>query len=112
MNCSGAGSDAVAATMTVYSSAPVWRSRSTTDANAGDAAGALDHVALADGLVLAEERDADVVLLEVEHHAADVMGELHQLARHRAREAIDARDAVAGGEHGAGLLHRHLLVVL
>ena len=30
----------------------------------------------------------------------------------RAGEAVDARDAVAGGEHGAGLGDRDLLVVV
>ncbi len=49
---------------------------------------------------LAEERDADVVLLEVEHHALDLVAaralELEQLAGHRAGQAVDAGDAVTG----------------
>src|SRR6185295_716984 len=77
------------------------------DRNLDDAAGALDQVALAHRLVLAEQRDADVVLLEVQHHAADLLAaaalELEQLAGHRPREPVDARDAVARGQHAAGL---------
>ena len=38
--------------------------------------------------------------------------ELEELAGHGARQAVDARDAVAGGEHGAGLRDRDLLVVV
>ena len=64
-----------------------------------------------DRLEVAEERDADVVLLEVEHQPDDAAAaELEQLAGHRAGEAVDAGDAVAGREHGAGLGDRDLLV--
>ena len=52
---------------------------------------------------VAEDRDADVVLLEVEHQAEEAARELDELAGHRAFEAVDARDAVADREHGAGL---------
>src|SRR5262249_14500583 len=69
---------------------------------------------LADRLVVAEERHADVVLLEVEDHAghglAAMPAELHQLSRHRARQAVDAGDPVAAAEDGAGLEHRDLLI--
>ena len=82
------------------------------DRDRGDLAGALDLIVLADLLVLAEERDADVVLFEVEDDAADVVRELEQLAGHGAGQAVDARDAVTDGEHGAGLDDRDLLVVL
>ena len=85
------------------------------DRHLDDAARALDGVAFADRLELAEDRDADVVLLEVEHHAAESRRrrlELEQLAGHRAREAVDAGDAVADGQHGAGLGDRDLLVVV
>ena len=57
-----------------------------------------------DLLEVAEERDADVVLFEVQHQADDAaVAEVEQLAGHRAVEAVDAGDAVAGLEHGAGL---------
>jgi hypothetical protein len=68
-----------------------------------DAPGALDRVALFDGRRVAEERDADVVGLEVEHQPDQVAGELDQLAGHRALEAVNARDAVADVQHGARL---------
>ena len=82
------------------------------DRDRGDLAGALDLVVLADLLVLAEERDADVVFFEVEDDALDVVRELEELTGHGAGEAVDARDAVADGEHGAGLDDRDLLIVL
>ena len=55
---------------------------------------------------------AHVVLLEVQHEAEEALRSRrwpsdptnsHQLAGHRAGEAVDARDAVADGEHGARL---------
>ncbi len=75
-----------------------------------DLARALDGVALADVLEVAEERDADVVLLEVEHEAHDVVPEVEQLAGHGRLEAVHARDAVAGLEHGARLADGDLLI--
>ena len=44
------------------------------DGDLGDPAGALDLVAFLDGLRVAEERDADVVLFEVQHQAVDRCG--------------------------------------
>src|SRR5262249_47524532 len=82
------------------------------DGHGRDAARALDLIALADLLVVTEERDADVVLLEVEHDALHVVGALEHLAGNGAREAIDAGDAVAGGEHRAGLHDGDPLIVL
>src|SRR5262249_17970843 len=64
------------------------------DGHAHDLAGAPNLVALADGLVVAEEGDADVVLLEVQDHPHDVVAavaaKLEELAGHRARQAVDA----------------------
>ena len=50
------------------------------DRHLGDAAGAPDLVAFLDGLLLAEDGGADVVLLEVQHDAVDAVRELDQLA--------------------------------
>ena len=75
------------------------------DRGVGYPAGALDDVALAQLRVLAEEHDADVVLLEVEHHSHELVRELEQLPGHRVVEAVDAGDAVADREDGAGLHH-------
>ena len=50
------------------------------DRHLGDAAGALDLVALLDVLRVADDGDADVVLFEVEHEARDAVRELEQLA--------------------------------
>src|SRR5439155_25242917 len=81
------------------------------DWHVGDAAGALDDVALAQLLVLAHQRHADGVFLEVEDQAHEVVGELDQLAGHHALEAVDTGDAVPGGEDGAGLAHLDLLAI-
>src|SRR4030095_5091521 len=72
--------------------------------NLGDPVGALDRVAFLDRAVLAEQHGADLVLLEVEHHADDIARELQQLAGHRLLEAVHARDAVADLDHAADLL--------
>ena len=53
--------------------------------------------------VLAHEHGAHRVLFQVQGDAHDAVGQLEQLARHAALEAVDARDAVAHGEHGADL---------
>ena len=63
----------------------------------------LTDVALLDLLPLAEERGADVVLLEVEREAGDAVLELEHLQRDGGLEAVDAGDAVADLEHGADL---------
>ena len=73
------------------------------DGDADDSAGALHRVALADALPVAEERDADVVLLEVEGDAGDVGPEVEHLAGDTVLEPVDAGDAVADLEHGADL---------
>jgi hypothetical protein len=51
------------------------------DRHVDDRAGALDDVAFLDVAVLAEQHDADVVVLEIERHAHEPAGEFHQLAR-------------------------------
>ena len=73
------------------------------DRHVDDGAGALDGVAFADGAVVAEDHDADIVALEVERHALDAAGELDHLAGLDVVEAIDAGDAVADREHLADL---------
>ena len=73
------------------------------DGDAGDAAGAADGLALLDLLPLAEERGADVVLLEVERDAGDAVLELEHLQRDGALQAVDAGDAVADLQHLADL---------
>src|SRR5262249_47213474 len=82
-----------------------------TDRDLGDAAGAADLVTLFDLLLLAEDGDADVVLLEVQDDAVDAVGKLDELARRRLVEAVDPGDAVAAGEDHARLPHLELLLV-
>src|ERR1700691_5723832 len=69
--------------------------QSFADRDLGDAVGALDFVALANRLRIAEQRRADVVLLEVEHYAEDPMRELQQFAQGRVLQSVDARNTVA-----------------
>src|SRR6266851_5235091 len=130
----GAGSEAVAATMMEYSSAPlsssvltIWATlgrgeralavdriaeavdhateQPLADRHVDDGAGALDDVAFADGAVFAEDHDADIVALEVERHALDAARKLDHLAGLDAVEAIDAGDAVTDREDLADLGH-------
>ena len=66
----------------------------------GNAAGALDQVALLDVGVLAHDDDADPVGIQVEHHAQRaVAGEFHQFHGHRLLEPLDDGNAVAHGLH-------------
>ncbi len=50
---------------------------------------------------VAEDDGSDLVLLEVEREAIGVARELEQLAGHRVLQAVDLRDAVAGGDDAA-----------
>ncbi len=77
-----------------------------------DAAGTLDRVALANVLAEAEERGADVVVLEVEDHSVDFARELEELTRHGLLEAVDAGDSVADRDDRACLGDFDLLVVV
>ena len=83
-----------------FTTRPIMR---VADGHGHDAAGALDLVAFLDLGVLAHEHDADRVLFEVQGDGHDAVGQLEQLARHAALEAVDAGDAVPHGEHGPGL---------
>ena len=73
------------------------------DGHARNAAGAPHRLALLHVRPVAEQRRADVVLLEVEGDAGDAVLELDHLHGDRALEAVDARDAVTHLEHGADL---------
>ena len=73
------------------------------DRDLEQAAGALDRVALDDLVPLAEQHDADVVLLEVQREAGHVVGQVEHLERHAVVEPVDAGDAVGDREHGADL---------
>ena len=82
------------------------------DGDVDDGAGPPDRLALLDLLPLAEEGDADVVLLEVERDADDAVLELEPLQRDGVLEPVDAGDPVADLEHGAHLGEVGLDVVL
>ena len=73
------------------------------DRHVDDRLGPLDHAALADVAVVAEDHHADVVGLEVERHAAGAVLELDHLAGLDLVEAVDPRDAVADRQHAADL---------
>jgi hypothetical protein len=80
--------------------------------DARDRAGALHRLAFLDVLPIAEERDADVVLLEVEGEACDAVLELEHLRRDTVFEAVDVGDPVADLQDGADLGEVGLDVVL
>jgi hypothetical protein len=76
----------------------------------GDLAGALDGVALLDALEAARGARRRRCPLQVQHQAHHALAEVEQLAGHGRLQAVDAGDAVAGLEHGAGLGDGDLLV--
>ena len=78
-------------------------SSALADRDLEQAVGALDRVALDDLLPRAEEHGADVVGLEVERQADDVVREFEHLERHAVLEAVDAGDAVTDRQDGADL---------
>ena len=80
--------------------------------DARDAAGPADRLALLDVLPVAEERGADVVLLQVEREADDAVLELEHLQRDGVLEPVDPRDAVADLEDGPDLREVGLDVVV
>jgi hypothetical protein len=75
------------------------------DRNRSHAAGTLDSVTLVDQLVVAEEDDADVVLLEVQRHADHVVRELDHLRGEDIAEPIHTRDTVADLKDGTDIVH-------
>ena len=77
-----------------------------------DASAAADLIALLQAGIVAQQHDADVVLLQVHHHAAQIPVEFNQLARHGIRHAGDAADAVGDADDGSLLVDRRLIVCL
>ena len=73
------------------------------DRDAHDLARPAYRLALLHALPLAEERDADVVLLEVERDAGHPVLELEPLECDAVLEAVDTRDAVSDLEDGSDL---------
>src|SRR6185437_11387001 len=69
------------------------------DWNLDDGAGALDGLAFRDLAVRAENDDADVVVFEIERHAAHAALEFDHLAGLHVVESVDAGDTVADRQH-------------
>src|SRR5581483_9661049 len=82
------------------------------DGHVGDVTRAPNRLAFLDLLPLAEERGADVVLLEVEREPDDAVLELEHLHRDAVLEPVDAGDAVADLQDRADLGEIRLDVVL
>src|SRR5262249_28610388 len=82
------------------------------DGNLGDLPGATDLVALADLRLLAHDRYADVVFLQVEDETVDVVRKLDQLTGSDAIEPVDAGDAVAARQDHARFANLELLLVV
>src|SRR5690606_16443240 len=79
---------------------------SLSDRDVRDALGATDGGPFLDGARVTEDRDAHVVVLEVQHEPVNLLVELDELAGHGAFQAVDARDAVTGGEHRPRFRHQ------
>ncbi len=75
-------------------------------------AGAFGDVALFDLAVLTEENAADIVLLEVQSHAENAVGELDQFHGHDIFQAIDTGDAIANLENLTHFFHIDLFLKL
>jgi len=73
------------------------------DGHGGDLAAAAHGLAFLDLVPLAEQRGADVVLLQVEGEAGDAVLELEHLHGDRVLEPVDPGDTVADLEDGANL---------
>ena len=74
------------------------------DRHIDDRASARDGIALADLAIVAEDHHADVIGFQVQRHAAQAgAGKFHHLAGHAVLQAEHAGDAVADGQHLAGL---------
>ena len=82
------------------------------DGHAHDAAGALDFVAFFDFGVFAEQHHADLVFFQVHGDAGHAVREGEQFAGHDFVEPIDAGDAIAKSDDGAGLVHGDLRFVV
>ena len=80
--------------------------------NFDDASAAADLIAFLQAGIVAQQHDADVVLLQVHHHAAQIPVEFNQLARHGIRYAGDAADAVGDADNGPLLVDRRFPVRL
>jgi hypothetical protein len=71
-----------------------------------DVTGAVHRIALADLPVIAENHHADIVELQIQHHALHAgAGKFHQLALHGVAQAKNPGNAVADAQHLAGLGH-------
>jgi hypothetical protein len=77
----------------------------------GHATGASHLVTLVDFRVLAENRRADIVLLQIKHQAHNVTGKQNQLRHLDVLQTPDAGDAIADLQDGADGLHRELGVI-
>ena len=60
----------------------------------------------------AEERRADIILLEVQSDAVDVVWKLQQFSCGYSVEAVDSGDAIARGQHGPDLLNLDCFIIV
>ena len=76
-----------------------------------DPVGTLYGVPFLDMEEVAENRGADVVLLEVEHHPGHSAGELQEFTRHGLIKTVNTGNTVTNRDNGAGLGNLHLFSV-
>ncbi len=80
--------------------------------NRHDAARALDFVAFPEVLVFAEQHRAHLVFFQVHGNAGNAVGKLDEFAGHDAFQAVDAGDAIAQRDDGAGFGNVDRVVVI
>ena len=77
-----------------------------TDRDGEDLTRAGDFLTGLDAGEVAEDDDADLVLVEVQRETLGAVGEGHELVRHDAGKSLDVSDAVGGVDDGADLGRR------
>ena len=81
------------------------------DRHGDDPVGALDHIAVFDVPIRAEDDRADVVLLEVEDHPHRLSRKLEELAGHRILEPVEPGDPIPDLDDPADGVELHLAAV-
>ena len=82
------------------------------DRRGHDRARALDRIAFLNQRVFAQQHGADLIFFEVERDAEHIVRKRQHFAGHRLFQAVDARDAVAHGNHRADFFHGDSLLVI
>mmetsp|Transcript_26419 Transcript_26419/g.56773 ORF Transcript_26419/g.56773 Transcript_26419/m.56773 type:complete len:563 (+) Transcript_26419:264-1952(+) len=73
------------------------------DRNVDNGSGTLDSVTLKDVTIVAENHNSNIVLLQVECHAAETAGKDNHLSGLDVGKTVDTGDTISNGDDGSGL---------